>query len=136
MSHIKLKAKIESLPKLLNFIESQCDKHLITSKDRLSIMLIAEELATNICNYAYPNKNGNFEVDIKFLSDRCCIKITDSGDPFDPTKAEEPDINASIEERKIGGLGLFLVSKNADELQYERAKNKNVVRITRMVKIV
>jgi len=49
---------------------------------------------------------------------------------------EEPDINASIEERKIVGLGLFLVSKNADEFQYERAKNKNVIRITKMVKMV
>ena len=134
MSHIKLKAKIESLPELFSFINNQCDRHLITSKDRFPIMLIVEELVTNICDYAYPNREGDFEVDIEFLSDRCLIKITDSGNPFDPTKVQKPDTTSSLAERKIGGVGIFLVRENADEFQYERIEDKNIVRIVKRLK--
>ena len=96
-------------------------------------MLIVEELVTNICNYAYPNREGDFEVDIEFFSDRCLIKMVDSGNPFDPTKARKPDTTSSLEERKIGGLGLFFVRENSDKFQYERVGNKNIVRITKLL---
>jgi len=131
MSHIRLKAKIESLPELFDFMSSQCDGHSVSSKDRLSIMLIVEELVTNICYYAYPNTEGDFEVDMEFLSDRCLVKITDSGNPFDPTKVQKPDTTSPLAERKIGGMGLLLVRENADDFQYERIEDRNIVRIAR-----
>ena len=133
MSHLKLEAKIESLPNLSNFINSQCDSHLVSPENCFSIMLVVEELVTNICYYAYPNREGDFEVDMEFLSDRCLIKIVDSGNPFDPTKAQKPDTTSSLEERKIGGLGLFFVRENSDKFQYERVGNKNIVRITKLL---
>ena len=97
-------------------------------------MLIVEELVTNICNYAYPNREGDFEVDIEFFSDRYLIKITDSGTPFDPTKVQKPDTTSSLAERKIGGVGIFLVRENSDEFQYERIEDKNIVRIVKRLK--
>ena len=134
MSHIRLKAKIESLPELSDFINNQCDDNSVLSKDCFSIMLIVEELITNICYYAYPDKDGDFEVDIEFFSDHCLIKITDSGIPFNPTKFQKSDTSSPISERKIGGLGLLLVRENADDFQYERINEQNIVRVVKQLK--
>ena len=134
MSHIGLKAKIESLPELSDFVNNQCESHLLSLRDCSSIMLIVEELATNICHYAYPDGEGDLEVDLEFLPDCCLIRITDSGNPFDPTKAPKANTTSPLTKRKIGGLGLLLVRENADDFQYERIEDKNIVRVVKRLK--
>ena len=57
--------------------------------------------------------------------------ITDSGTPFDPTVAPEADVSLSLEDRPIGGLGIFLVKNIMDTVNYERTDGKNILKMTK-----
>ena len=100
-----------------------------TDKRVQEIELAVEEALVNIINYAYPDQD-NGDVDIKCgLEDqeRLVIEIRDSGVPFDVGAQSDPDLKANIAERKIGGLGIFLIRKMADEMRYKREGEQNVL---------
>jgi anti-sigma regulatory factor (Ser/Thr protein kinase) len=99
------------------------------------IKLILEEMALNVINYG--NKGGTEPIDIRLASDRetIVVEITDRGQPFDPHHdAPTPDLELSLEERPIGGLGLYLVKTMVDEMHYrwEDGRNKLTL-ITRIL---
>ncbi len=82
--------------------------------------------------YAYPEGTDGM-VDIEAVVDgkRVTFVITDSGKPFDPTAKEDIDINAKMDERQIGGLGIHLVRTIMDTVNYERKGEKNILTITK-----
>ena len=102
----------------------QGNKDLIRKKIS-KIELALEEALVNICKYSYPGEPGNAEVSCKQDNSRFIIKIVDSGIPFDMTSLPSPDITSSVEQRKIGGLGIFLIKKTVDEVEYRREGSFN-----------
>ncbi len=93
--------------------------------------LVMEELAVNVINYAYPDGHGDVEIEC-LLDDsgdkrRFCVKLRDWGAPFDPLTKDDPDTGQDIDERPIGGLGIFLVREMSDSLGYEREGDANVL---------
>lgn len=89
------------------------------------IGVIFDEIASNVvrCSGA-----SDFHVRV-IRGENLTLIVSDSGTPFDPTKAEDPDVTASAEDRKIGGLGLFLVKKMSKSFSYERKDDRNVVTV-------
>jgi anti-sigma regulatory factor (Ser/Thr protein kinase) len=128
LSNIKLPAKIEYLRELMSSV-SHCAREQGFSPERISeIELAAEEALVNIFNYAYQGNEGDVEVICKLdPQDRLIIEILDSGVPFDMLSLGEPDTTADISERKVGGLGIFLIRKLMDDVQYEHEGAKNVL---------
>jgi anti-sigma regulatory factor (Ser/Thr protein kinase) len=100
-----------------------------SAKIIFNINLVIEELITNIIFYAYRDKDQHkitigFELDNNVL----IIRIVDDGMEFNPLLSDEPDdLNKSIEERKIGGLGIHFVKKLMDNVEYQRCEKKNVL---------
>lgn len=89
--------------------------------------LVLEELIVNTMNYGYDDHTRH-EIEIALTSDGdvFTVEITDDGHAFNPlTDAPEPDLNAEIEDRPIGGLGIHLMRVMMDEVHYQRKKNKN-----------
>jgi len=128
LSNIKLPAKLEYLRELMSSI-SHCARERGFSPERISeIELATEEALVNIFKYAYPDKIGEVEVTCKWDQEgRLIIEIVDSGVPFDMFSIGEPDTTADISKRKIGGLGIFLIKKLTDDVQYQREGTKNVL---------
>jgi len=93
------------------------------------IHLCLEELLANVASYAYYPKQGEVEVSHEIKQDprHIVIQIVDSGKPFNPLEVNEPDLDASLEDRQVGGLGLFIVKKTMDEIAYQREDNKNIL---------
>lgn len=93
------------------------------------VELAVEEALVNIINYAYPEReNGDVEVKCGLENqDRFLIEIRDKGIPFDVESHSDPDLNANISERKVGGLGIYLIRKMADEVRYRREGEENVL---------
>jgi anti-sigma regulatory factor (Ser/Thr protein kinase) len=87
-----------------------------------------DELLSNVISYGYQD-SGEHKIRIKFSfeSNILTIIIQDDGQPFDPTQIETPDLESSVEDRKIGGLGIHIVRNMMDEFSYERIDNKNVI---------
>lgn len=131
MKRIKLPAEINNLRTFVSFV-SECARKHGFGRERVSdLELAVEEAVTNVCLYAYNKEYGEVEVSCfqDGDSDRLVIEITDSGKAFDALSAPPPDITSDLEHRNIGGLGIFLVRKLADESHYLRRADQNLLRL-------
>jgi anti-sigma regulatory factor (Ser/Thr protein kinase) len=128
LAEIVLPAKLEHLPVFLKTL-IQCARDQGFSAKRINdIELVVEEVLVNISNYAYPGKDGEVKVVCRMDQPGCLIiEILDSGFPFNPLDQEDPDVTADIGERKIGGLGVFLMKTLMDEVYYQRLEKKNIL---------
>ena len=104
------------------FLESCVEDYLIPLKTGYSIQVVADEIFSNI---AYYSGAKNAEVLFRNAVDTVTLVFTDDGIPYDPMGSEEPDITAGVEERSIGGLGLFMVKKMAEQVHYDYTDEKN-----------
>lgn len=96
------------------------------------INLVLEEALSNVIFYAF-DKQGGEEIEIVFLFDEKQLKIviSDGGKAFDPTLEVDPDISLGVEERPVGGLGIYLIRKLMDEVSYSRVEEKNVLSLVK-----
>ena len=125
---IKLPARIENLERLIELVSGCAKEKGFTSKIIKEIELATEEALVNIFNYAYPEHAGDVEVRCKMDDDtRFIIEILDTGIPFNIHSISEPDLTENISNRKIGGLGIFLMRKMVDEVQYRRDEENNIL---------
>ncbi|HOU35822.1 MAG TPA: SpoIIE family protein phosphatase [Candidatus Omnitrophota bacterium] len=131
MERLVLPAKLENLEKMFAFIREGAARQGFVKEHIDKIQLACEEALVNVINYAYPGRQGDLE--ITYLNSNSYLEITliDSGIPFDPLSLPEPDIHKPIEERNIGGLGIFMMKKIMDEVTYKRDGNKNVLTLVK-----
>ena len=106
-----------------------------SKRDVLVLRLACEEIVMNVTTYAYPDgTEGYLDVDIEKTADRIIISFKDGGKPFNPLEQKKPDTNLSWMQRRIGGLGIFLVTKKMDDIYYAYVNNQNVLTIERLIK--
>lgn len=131
---IRISNNIDELTVLTQKIEELGKKWELSLPLLMTINLVLEEAVTNIIFYAYDVK-AEHEIDISFALKNRQLEITilDDGKPFDPTLKAQPDISLSAEERKIGGLGIFLIQKMMDEVSYQRINNKNLLTLKKSI---
>ncbi|HOW35084.1 MAG TPA: SpoIIE family protein phosphatase [Candidatus Omnitrophota bacterium] len=131
MERLAFSAKLENLQKMLTFIKEGASRQGFVKDQINKIQIACEEALVNVINYAYPGKDG--ELAVTYVNQDNCfeIEIIDSGIPFDPLSLPEPDIHAPLEERKIGGLGIFMMRKIMDEVRYRRENGKNVLTLVK-----
>jgi len=122
-------AKIENLQKLMRFISDFAKAEGFTEKRIREVELATEEALLNIFNYAYPERvDGEVEVSCRMdEKSGLIIEILDKGKAFDVQSAPDPDLSLDVSERKIGGLGIFLIRKMADEVHYRREGESNIL---------
>ena len=127
LTHITLPAQLDSLERLIGLVSS-CASHGGFNQTRVKeIELATEEALVNIIKYAYQDKDGDIEVTCSLDKEGFTITIVDSGIPFNVLSVGDPDISADVSERNIGGLGIFLMKKLMDDIQYRRAGGKNIL---------
>jgi len=132
MPKIKLPAKMENLQRLTQFV-LQCAKGQGFDERKLhAIELATEEALVNIFRYAYPESGaGDVEVSCKMDNEsKFIMEFADAGIPFEIDSIAEPDLDASLSERKVGGLGFFLIRKMVDDVQYRREGKMNFLTLT------
>ncbi|HPR32735.1 MAG TPA: ATP-binding protein [Prolixibacteraceae bacterium] len=127
-THITIRNTIDALPVLAEQIETLGEQWELPLTLTMNLNLVLEEAVTNIVFYAYPDK-GEHTIDVILtLEDNVIgIELVDDGIPFDPTRKEDPDVTLPVEERSIGGLGIFLITKLMDEVSYKRENEKNIL---------
>ena len=127
-----LQNNIDQVSLLPAFVEDAVKASKLNPKLTDSLNLALEEAVVNVINYAYPEGTaGEVLIDAATTDRALTFTITDGGKPFDPTAREEVDINASVEDRPIGGLGIHLVRQIMDDVRYERRGEKNVLILTK-----
>ena len=92
--------------------------------------LAIEEFATNTIKYGYDDTNEHvIEVNLSLLGGELALTIIDDGHPFNPLEAPEPQLDLPVEDRPVGGLGIYLVRKMSDRMQYVREWNRNSLKL-------
>lgn len=110
-------------------IEVFCERNEVPANKLFSIQLIIEELVTNIIKYGKSKGHEEtIEIEIQVGAERIGLTISDNSTAFNPLEEDAVDTGLSIEERKIGGLGLFLVRKKVKSLNYEYKNGFNILR--------
>ena len=131
--HIILHNDIQQIPQLAEFVEAVADLAHLDVGLTMSLNLALEEAVSNVIMYAYPKgSDGLVDVEAIVRKDSLEFILSDNGTPFDPTAAPEADITLDVEDRPIGGLGIFLVRNIMDEVKYTRSDDgKNILSMTK-----
>ena len=135
MAEITLMAKLENLELVTAFVNAQLEKADCSPKLIAQVDVAVEEIYVNITNYAYHPEEGEATIRCEVGGDPLQVSLgfTDRGKPYNPLLKEDPDITKSAGERPIGGLGIFMVKKLMDEIQYDFRDGKNILTIIKKV---
>jgi anti-sigma regulatory factor (Ser/Thr protein kinase) len=112
----------ESISRVSEFLDGCVEEFEIPMRVGYSLKVVADEIYSNIVYYSGAK---NAEVLFRNLADSITLIFVDDGMPYNPMETKEPDITASAEDREIGGLGLFMVKKMAEDVRYEYASEHN-----------
>ena len=131
MKELNITATVENIEVVTDFVNEQLEALDCPMKAQMQIDIAIDELFGNIAHYAYNPEVGSATVRVEVNENPLAVVITfiDKGVPYDPLAKEDPDTTLSAEERKIGGLGIFMVKKTMDEITYEYKDGQNILAI-------
>lgn len=135
MKEFNTESIIENIGPVTDFINEELEAAGCAMKAQLQIDVAVDEIFSNISKFAYAPYTGPATVTIDIASDTriASIRFIDNGKPYDPLSAEDPDVTLSAEERQIGGLGIFLVKKTMDDVQYEYSDGHNILTLIKKI---
>ena len=125
-----LDATPESADEVRDFFDAFCEKHEVPFKAATKIMVMVDEIYSNIINYSGASKAV---VTAEYGDGKVIMSYQDNGIAYDPLAKDDPDITLSAEERGIGGLGIFMVKKMAEDVKYTRSDGKNILDVVLQV---
>ena len=135
MKELTIQATVENIDAVTGFVEEQLEALGCSLKIRAQIDIAIDELFGNIAQYAYHPGVGPATVRVELTEDPLAVVLTfiDHGVPYDPLAKEDPNTSLSAEERGIGGLGIYMVKKTMDGVDYEYKDGQNILRITKKI---
>jgi len=113
------------IPSVSTSLEEVMHTHGFSSENILDTQLAVEEVITNIINHGYKNAGGEIVISCRINVNQAEVRIRDNAPRFDPLSLPEPKLDDTIEDRKIGGLGVFLVRQVMDEISYRYENGQN-----------
>lgn len=132
---VTLKNALSEIERLSKLIEDFGKINNLSPKIIFDVNLTLDELITNIISYGYEDEDEHkIIITICLNENQLKLKLVDDGLPFNPLTIQEPDhLTQTLDDRPIGGLGIFLVSKLMDDLEYKRKQNKNILLLTKLI---
>ena len=130
---VTLEADVSMLHEVQSLIKRRVENVECSEPTRMELEIVIEEIFVNIASYAYAPYKGDVTVRTELINDNKYIKIQfiDSGREYNPLVSEDPDITASVEDRAIGGLGIFMTKKLVDDISYEYKNMQNILTIVK-----
>ena len=123
-----LKNDVSELESVISFVSDVCVRNSIPPETEHDLNLALDEMITNVAQHAYPgSEEHHFTLQITVSNEEFVARIEDDGVEFNPTEHPIPDLDAPLEERKVGGLGIYLVRQIMTSVEYQRVAGKNVV---------
>ena len=124
---ITLPAVFDSIGRLIVYVGHRIKPFRPTERTVSQIEIAIDEIFSNIARYAYPKKKGKATVRVETIGRTLVLTFMDSGIPYDPTAKSDPDTSLPVEERPIGGVGIFLVKKMMDAVEYRYEDGHNIL---------
>lgn len=129
MREMDIAATLENLDAVMAFVDQQLEEAGCSMKTQMQIDIAVEEVYVNIAHYAYNPEVGGVTIRVQIEEEPLAIILTfiDKGKPYDPLAKEDPDVTLAVEDRQIGGLGIFMVKKSMDNISYEYNEGRNIL---------
>ena len=129
VKELTLEARLANLQQVLDFVDDQLRSMHCPMKLMMQIDVAVEEIFVNVASYAYAPGTGSVTVrtDLQESPRAALITFIDSGVPFNPLAKQDPDVTLSAEERSIGGLGIYMVKKTMDKMDYAYENGQNIL---------
>ena len=129
---IALANDLQELAGVAEKIDAFCEEREISPEIAYAVNLSIDEILTNTISYGYDDDEPHrIEIVLRRQGDSLVVAIVDDSAPFDLSETPEADVEATLEDRDVGGLGLFLVHQMMDGVEYERAEGRNIVTLTK-----
>lgn len=128
-------ASDSALSSAIHFVEEELEKMDCPPSLVIKITVAVEEIFVNIAHYAYPGKDGDVRLSAKKSDDGVVIEFRDRGIPFDPLANSDPDVSLPVNERGIGGLGIFMVKKMMDRIGYTYKNGENILTLEKKIRV-
>jgi anti-sigma regulatory factor (Ser/Thr protein kinase) len=112
------KAVLSDLPGIVEFVVNWLQSQGL-DKYSFPLETAVDEASTNVLKYAYGGQGGFFQISCELQGQEIVVTIRDRGVQFDPNSIPLPDVDADLENRKIGGLGIYMMKKMMDGVRYE-----------------
>jgi len=122
-----IKSDSAEIPALSASLETAMHAHGFSTDDILDTQLAVEEVITNIINHGYKNACGEIIISCRINLYQAEVRIRDNAPRFDPLSLPEPELDGTIQDRKIGGLGVFLIRQVMDEIVYRYENGQNIL---------
>ena len=135
IEQIIIPAHFHYLPVVRNFIARVATKYRFTKSELNALTISIDEAITNIIEHGYDNApSGSITLNINAKRDRVIVELIDHGKSFDPNQVSDPDIPQYVQIRKRGGLGIFIIRKFMDDIQYATVDRENTLRLIKFRK--
>ena len=131
---VRLASRLEEIGRLAEAVEAFGAAHKIPDAVIFAFNLSLDEVVTNVISYAFADVQEHpIDVRLRLAGDVLHAEVSDEGRPFNPIDVPTPDLDAPIDERRIGGLGIHIVREMMDTLEYAREGGMNILRLTKRV---
>jgi anti-sigma regulatory factor (Ser/Thr protein kinase) len=122
---------IAEIPRLIDWVETCCGETAIDHATTGKLALVLEEAVANVIHHAFTDVPAPHQVAVELAIDanRISAEVIDNGRPFDPVAAPEPETDLPLEERQPGGLGVLLIRRMMDRVEYRRVAGENRLRL-------
>lgn len=130
----EFEAHIESLEKIDDFLVRCLDRDNLGQTVFFDLKLAIEEIVTNIVKYGLKSQQrARITIQLQIDAEAVQVEICDPGKAFNPLTTADPDLDVPLEERKLGGMGIFLVKQLMDNVNYRRDENRNILTIKKNI---
>lgn len=135
MKELTLSARQTNIPAIIEFVNRELERMGCALKTKAQIDIAIDELCSNIAKYGFDDDGGEVTVAMETQREPRIVSITftDGGRPFNPLERSDPDTTLSARDRKIGGLGIYMVKKSMDDVRYEYREGKNILTIRKVL---
>ena len=131
---VSFKNQLSEIERLGQVLSEFAEHHHWSPRMLFEVNVSLEELLTNVISYAYEdNQEHEITLRLSFVDGEMTADLEDDGLAFNPLERADPDFSIPLEERPIGGLGIFLAQKFMTELTYQRRDGKNLVRLKKKI---
>ena len=135
MKEMEIDAILENFEAVQAFVDEELERLECPMATQIQIDIAVEEVFVNIAHYAYNPEVGKATIRVEVIDDPLSIVMTfmDNGIPYDPLAKEDPDVTLPPEERKIGGLGVYMVKERMDDVKYEYRNGQNILTLRKSI---
>jgi serine/threonine-protein kinase RsbW len=131
LHELKVEAQVSEIARLIDWVQSCCAEHRLADEAAFKMTLALEEAVMNVISHAFAGQPPPHLITVRLdiTPERFAAEVIDNGHPFDPTTAPGPNLSLPVEQRDPGGLGIHLMRRMTDRVEYRRRNGENVLRM-------